>query len=63
MQVPSQPFDVIAAFAAPNSNFSLRSGRSLAAQQVALPSKSLSILRSAKILFKATLFCRRRWRR
>jgi hypothetical protein len=63
MHVPSQPFDVIAAFAAPNSNFSLRSGRSLAAQQVALPRKSLSVLWIAKILFKATLFCRRRWPR
>ena len=49
MHAPSQPFDVTAAFAAPNSNSSLRSGQSLDALQVALPSKSLSILRIAKI--------------
>jgi hypothetical protein len=60
MHVPSQPFDVIAAFAAPNSNVSLRSGRSLAARQVALPSESLSLLRIGKILIKPNLFGHRR---
>ena len=53
-------FDVITAFAVPNSNFSLRSGRFSGARQVALPSKSLSLLRIGKILFKPNLFSRRR---
>ena len=60
MHVPSQPFDVITAFAVPNSNISLRSRQFLDAQQVALLSESLSLLQFGKILFKPIFFSRRR---
>jgi hypothetical protein len=60
MHVPSQPFDVITAFAVPDSNFPFRGRLFLDVQQVALSLKSLSLLQSGKILFKPTLFSRRR---
>ena len=49
-------FDVITAFAVPNSNYSLRSRPFLAARQVTLPSQSPSLLRIGEILFKPNLF-------
>jgi hypothetical protein len=47
-------------FRSAESNYSLRRRRFPAAQQVALLSKSLSLLRIGKILFKPNLFSHRR---
>jgi len=53
MHAPSQPFDAITAFAVPNPNCSSQSQSvfsGLVALQVALPSRSLSLLRTDKFL-------------
>ena len=58
MHAPSQPFDVIAAFAVPNLNCSSQSQSifsGLVALQVALPSRSLSLLRIGNCLILPTL--------
>jgi hypothetical protein len=58
MHAPSQPFDAITAFAVPNPNCSSQSQSvfsGLGANQVALIGRSLSLLRTGKVLFKPTL--------
>src|SRR6185369_8614142 len=55
---PSQPLDAITAFAVPNPNCSSQSQSvfsGLGALRVAPVSRSLSLLRTGKVLFKPTL--------
>jgi hypothetical protein len=62
MHVPSQPFDAITAFAIPDPNCSSQKQSvfsGLVALQVALMSRSLSLLRTDKFYF-ANPFSRRR---
>ena len=60
MHVPSQPFDVITAFAVPDSNFPLRGRLFPDVQQVTLSLESLGLFQLGKVLFKPILFSRRR---
>jgi len=60
MHVPSQPFDVITAFAVPDSNFPLRGRLFSDVQQVTLLLKSLGLFQLGEILFKPNFFSRRR---
>ncbi len=60
MHVPSQPLDVITAFAVSDSNFPLRGRLFQDVRQVALSTGSLSLFQPGKILFKPNLFSRRR---
>jgi len=56
MHVPSQPLDVTAAFAVPNSNFPLPGRLFPDVQQVALLLKSPGLFQLGEILFKPKLF-------
>ena len=56
MHAPSQPFDVITAFAVPDSNFPLRGRLFPDVQQDALLLKSPGLFQLGEILFKPKLF-------